>query len=290
VPDEAVLDEVVPDGSAPEEVAVSIVLHVPHASTHVPDDVRRGLVLDDAALTRELLASTDHHTDTFVAGLDRADAFPGVAAGRVRLHVNRHSRLVVDPERFLDPEREATEAVGRGAVYTHGHDGLRLRDPDAPGWTVMRADLIAHHFEPYHASIEQLVAGMLETHGECTIVDVHSYPRDAQPYELAGGLDPASLRPELCIGTDPVHTPGELRDTVAAVAGALGVEIALDTPFSGTFVPTRWLGDTRVRSVMLEVRRDTYMDEATGALHAGAGRARTLVRDVVAALLADQDA
>ena len=33
------------------------------------------------------------------------------------------------------------------------------------------------------------------------------------------------------------------------------------------YVPLRWLGkDPRVESIMLEVRRDTYMDEATGGL------------------------
>jgi hypothetical protein len=60
---------------------MSVVLHVPHASTVIPVDVRVGILLDDDALARELLASTDHHTDTFVTGLARDDA-------RVRLHVN----------------------------------------------------------------------------------------------------------------------------------------------------------------------------------------------------------
>jgi hypothetical protein len=37
---------------------------------------------------------------------------------------------------------------------------------------------------------------------------------------------------------------------------------------------------------MLEVRRDTYMDEATGELHAGVERVRELVRRVVVDVLA----
>jgi hypothetical protein len=48
---------------------------------------------------------------------------PGTRGARAGVR-QRLSRLVVDPERFLDPEREATEAVGRGAVYTRGADGL----------------------------------------------------------------------------------------------------------------------------------------------------------------------
>jgi len=274
---------------------VSVVLHVPHAATHIPDDVRRAILLDDEALALELLASTDHHTDAFVAGLEGFSGREGSAGrdgrdgpdGPVRLHVNRHSRLVVDPERFLDPEREATEAVGRGAVYTRGHDGRPLRDADGPGFAALRADLVARYFAPYHDSIEQLVAGMLDTYGTCTIVDVHSYPRDAQPYELAGRAGASGARPELCIGTDGRHTPDTLLAAVRAAADAHGFEVACDTPFAGTFVPTPWLGDRRVRSVMLEVRRDIYMDETTGEQHAGMARVRALVRDVVAGLLAD---
>ena len=282
---------------------MSVVLHVPHASTAIPDDVRHSIELDDAALARELLASSDHHTDTFVTELDPlalAGLPTGVASaapGRVRAYVNAYSRLVVDPERFLDPALEATEAVGRGAVYTHGFDGRVLRDADAPGFAALRADLIARFFAPYHAGIEQLVAAMLDAYGTCTVVDVHSYPSVAQPYELAGGLPADAVRPELCIGTDGVHTPGWLVALVEEAAAACGLATSRDTPFAGTFVPTPWFGDARgegvgsarVRSVMLEIRRDTYMDEATGELHAdGAERMRALVRHVVEGVLAVQ--
>lgn len=257
---------------------MSIVLHVPHAGTVIPDDVRSAILLGDAALAREVLASTDHHTDRFVADLD--------ASSRVRTWVNVHSRLVVDPERFLDAARESTERVGRGAVYTRGFDGTPLRDTDDPTFLALRADLIDRFFAPNHAGIEQLVAGMLDTYGTCTVIDVHSYPRDAQPYELAGGLAPDARRPELCIGTDPTHTPDALVGLVEDVAASLGLATARDTPFAGTFVPTPWLGDARVRSIMLELRRDLYMDEATGvADEFGVARLQAVVRSVVGAVL-----
>ena len=270
---------------------MSVILHVPHASTVIPADVRADIVLDDAALARELLASTDHHTDTLIAGLESAFAVSdhdGGRARRVRAYVNGLSRLVVDPERFLDPEREATETVGRGAVYTRCADGTVLRDVDAAGWPAMRADLSARHFAPYHAGIEQLVAGMVAVHGSCTVIDVHSYPQEAQRYELDGGFDPATRRPQLCVGTDPVHTPAALVVGVERVAQALRFEVARDTPFSGTFVPSAWLGDTRVAAVMLEVRRDTYMDEGTGLLHEGAAQVSELIRRVVAQMVAGE--
>ena len=41
----------------------------------------------------------------------------------------------------------------------------------------------------------------------------------------------------------------------------------MNQPFAGAYVPLRWFGkDSRVEAIMLEVRRDAYMDEATGAL------------------------
>jgi hypothetical protein len=47
----------------------------------------------------------------------------------------------------------------------------------------------------------------LEEHGKVVIVDLHSFPTLPLPY----GLDPSALRPGVCIGTDPFHTPDELR-------------------------------------------------------------------------------
>jgi len=253
---------------------VTVLLHVPHAATAIPPEVRADLLLDDAGLARELLGSTDHRTDELVAGL---------ADGRhVVAHVNRWSRLVVDPERFTDPALEPTEAVGRGVVYTRGYDGTPLRDEGDPDWPDRRAALIDTYFTPYHAEVERLVAEALATDGRCTIVDVHSYPTVAQPYEL----DPDGPRPPLCIGTDPRHTPGWLVEALTARARAAGLEVGLDRPFAGTFVPLPFLGDPRVASVMVELRRDTHLDEATGALHAGAAEVRAVLAGLVADLLA----
>jgi predicted N-formylglutamate amidohydrolase len=41
--------------------------------------------------------------------------------------------------------------------------------------------------------------------------------------------------------------------------------VGLNEPFIGTHVPLKQYGtDQRVKSVMIEIRRDLYMDEATG--------------------------
>ena len=64
-----------------DEVAVPpIVLHIPHASTDIPLDVRESFVIDDSQLELELLQMTDHFTDElFLVPPDVATSVAGDA-------------------------------------------------------------------------------------------------------------------------------------------------------------------------------------------------------------------
>lgn len=251
---------------APNASAVPVLVHIPHAGTRLPDPVRDAILLDDDALATELRLLTDHRTDLLAAGTGRA--------GATRV-VNRMSRLVVDPERFPD-EREELAAHGMGAVYTRGHALQPLRAP-SPGDVEL---LLARYFHPYAATVTEVVERLLASHGRLTIVDLHSYPSLRLPYELHDGP-----RPELCIGTDPFHTPDWLRSLVVHVAAAHDLHADLDTPFAGAYVPERHHGqDRRVTSVMLELRRDLYLDEATATPHDGEARIADFITAVVSAI------
>ena len=243
--------EVIP--GSPES---SVVLHVPHASTRIPDNVRAGIVLDDAALAAELQAITDADTDLV------AEQAAGAAKVRPWIFVNRTSRLVVDPERFIDGTEEL-DKVGMGAVYTRTTDGSVLRDPTA----VDRQRLIDDYFVPYADAIALLVRERLAAVGGVTLVDLHSYPREALPYELHAD----GLRPEICIGTDDFHTPAWLRDVAQGSMAACAPtgEVGLDSPFWGCYVPLEQYGSNPdIRALMLEVRRDVVADHRQ-ALAAG---------------------
>jgi N-formylglutamate amidohydrolase len=232
----------------PLTAARPLVGHVPHASRHVPPEERAGILLDDAALDRELLRLTDAHTDRLYAWIRELGG---------TLVVNRVSRVVVDPERFPDDAAEPMAVVGQGAVYTRTTDGRPLRAPD-PG---TRARLMQRWYTPYHAALEDAVAATLARFGRCLIVDAHSFatvPLPAEPDQDPG-------RPDVCLGTDRFHTPDPLVEALRTAFADEGFRVAVDRPFAGTLVPLRWYGsDRRVASVMLEVRRGLYMDEATG--------------------------
>ncbi|MEU6477398.1 N-formylglutamate amidohydrolase [Streptomyces sp. NPDC047017] len=233
-----------------------MILHVPHSAREIPAAVRAGIVLDDVALEREL----DHITDAHTARL--AELAAGLAAVAPWRFVNRLSRLVVDPERFPD-DREEMAAVGMGAVYTRTTHREVLRPADADP-----APLVERWFHPYARAMTEAVAGRLAATGRAVVVDVHSYPSAALPYELHG----AGPRPPVCVGTDAFHTPpGAAR--LAREAFARCGETGLDSPFSGTYVPLEFYGrDTRVTALMVEIRRDTYMSEPGGPAGPGLDR------------------
>ncbi len=71
--------------------------------------------------------------------------------------------------------------------------------------------------------------------------------------------------PEIGIGTDAMHTSAELAEVVHTFFNDRGFSVGMNRPFAGALVPNAFYGrDARVQSVMIEVRRDLYMDERTG--------------------------
>ncbi|WP_328875266.1 N-formylglutamate amidohydrolase [Streptomyces sp. NBC_00287] len=245
-----------------------VILHVPHSAREIPADVRTGIVLEDAALTRELDHITDSHTERI------AGAAAAACARTPWVFANRLSRLVVDPERFPD-EREEMLAVGMGAVYTRTthKDVLREADGDPE-------PLLARYFRPYAQAMTDAVAGRLAATGRAVIVDVHSYPSRALPYELHG----EGPRPPVCLGTDSFHTPPGLLAAAREAFEECG-DVGLDSPFSGTYVPLEFYGsDPRVSALMVEIRRDTYMTEPGGPAGPGLNRLASALARLVDAL------
>ena len=228
--------------------APPVVIHVPHSSMEIPEHVRTDFLLPDEALHRECVAMTDHHTlDLFGrnAALCEVVSFPV-------------SRLVVDPERFLDDTKETMAAIGMGVVYTRTSDGRALRHAPTPE---QRDRLIADYYIPHHQRLTAAVDAALTANGRCLIIDGHSFPSTPLPYEP----DQELVRPDICLGTDPFHTPAGLRERARAIFEGDGFTVAIDRPYAGTMVPGKHFGKTAsVSSLMIEINRGLYADEETG--------------------------
>jgi N-formylglutamate amidohydrolase len=234
---------------------IPIVLHIPHASRRIPARERAALLLDGTELARELTAMTDAWTDRLVEGWSSFD--------NVRRVIAPVSRLVCDVERFRDDAAEPMAARGMGAVYTRTSDGRPLRTVTPEE----RERILRTYYDPHHAALTQAVDDALAKAGACLIIDVHSFPSKPLPYEP----DQSSYRPRICIGFDDFHGAflgdGSWKKAYRR-AKFLDYEVKVNEPFSGSIVPLKhFKRDRNVFSVMVEVRRDLYMNEATGRKH-----------------------
>ena len=217
----------------------SVLLHVPHSSRVIPAWVRERILLSDTELETEIDRMRDSYTDVIA---DRAAAVAGV---RPHMFVNELARQVIDPERFPD-KREQMAKIGHGAVYlnTSQLTPLRADDPHHV------AELHDRYFHPYARRMTEEVQAILDARGQVTVLDIHSFPREALPYEQSGGP-----RPSICLGVDSFHTPPELVDAAREAFSDFDVEI--NTPFAGTYVPLEFYErDRQVRGLMIEIRRD----------------------------------
>jgi N-formylglutamate amidohydrolase len=218
-----------------------VILHAPHGGRAIPAEYLHSYVISPAELEAEKDVMTDHFTDELVGVITGASAV-----------INGLSRFAVDVERFPD-DTEEMNAVGMGVLYTHGSRRQEIRRVSAAA-----EQPLMDYFATYSARFTELVDATLAVHGRAVIFDVHSYPEAELSYELHGG----GYRAPLCVGSEPFHASVDLLATVDGCFADL--DSHANAPFAGSYVPLKhYRSDARVSSVMLEIRRDVYMDEAT---------------------------
>ena len=182
---------------------------------------------------------TDWYTD---------ELFDHPYAERVVLNV---SRLICDVERYTDQAQEPMEKYGMGVCYTKYSNGDKLRTVD----DVERNRIIETHYKPHHRHLERIIGSQLSQLGTVFIVDCHSFSNTVLKHEEDAN------RPDICIGTDAEQTPSELVDELVGYFANNGHTVGVNSPFSGTMVPTVYRGNESVKSIMLEVNRSLYLDD-----------------------------
>lgn len=223
-----------------------MIIHIPHASSEIPAEVREQFVVSDQALSAELLRSTDWYTDElFAADNDPTVQYP-------------ISRLVVDPERFEADAEESMAKVGRGVVYHSCTDGAPLRRKLSAS---ERHSLLETFYRPHHRALEEAAEQELARSGKAMIVDAHSFPDVPWPIEPSQ----EAVRPDFCLGSDPFHTPPEMVEEAIDLLRRSGFSVFHNQPYGGTFIPARYYRrNPRVYGLMVEVNRRLYMDEESG--------------------------
>lgn len=228
-----------------------MILHIPHSSRNIPETLRGQFVLDDSALEQEVTLVTDAFTE---------ELFDCPDACRVVFPV---SRLVVDVERFSHDRDEPMSQVGQGMIYTKTCFGEPLRRALSEE---ERRFLKSNYYVRHHELLRSAALEELLTQGRVLIVDCHSFPGRPLPCDSCQDEN----RPDFCIGTDPFHTPPALLHAAESAVRGEGYSVGIDLPYSGTLVPSAYYRkNPNVWSIMIEVNRNLYMDEKTGAKSSG---------------------
>ncbi len=218
----------------------NLVLHIPHASLRIPDYSQ--FLIPRDAVDAEALYLTDLYTDAlFVAGYHdtviQAD----------------FCRVFCDVERFRIDALEPMSKFGMGATYLRCDDGMELRQLTE----AQRDAILRDYYEPHHTKLTDAVDTELSSLGEARIVDCHSFPDTPLQCSFYRG----GAKFDFNIGTDAFHTPTEWIEASVTFFAERGFRLGIDEPYAGSLVPLKhYQNDTRVKSIMLEVNRNLYME------------------------------
>lgn len=238
-------------------MASSIILNIPHASTYLPlweipapyhesasvahgscggkEFVRKKI---QEKYKKELPYMTDWYVDElFINGIGKPLVAP-------------ISRLLCDVERFKDDMQEEMSTIGMGICYTTTHDLKNL----AFFKFSHKKHIIEKYYEPYHMALKNYANEALESHSHVLILDCHSF--SDRPYEC--DINNGWNRPDICIGTDLNYTPKELINITVKYFESLGYSTKLNSPFSGTMVPSGF-SEKKLYSIMIELNRKLYL-------------------------------
>lgn len=220
-----------------------VIVHIPHSSTDIPEEYKNLFVIDDETLNNELLLMTDRYTDEIFKH-ENSVVFPV-------------SRLICDVERFRNEADEEMTAKGMWVCYEKTSGGKPLKNCTENH----KNEILTRYYNVHHKKLTETVKLALEEHGECVIVDAHSFSSAPLPHEESQ----EAPRPDICIGTDDFHTPYQLLEFCKDFFESKGYYVKFNDPFGGTVVPMDYYGKNKqVESVMIEINRSLYMNEQTG--------------------------
>ena len=216
-----------------------LLVSIPHAGTHVPDDLRN--VLSETALR---LPDTDWHVDHLY---DFART-----RGASVLRAN-YSRLCIDLNRPPDD----------APLYAGATTGLfpdRLFDGEPvlkDGAQAIRARFLETVWQPYHEQLRRTLDRLRERFGYAVLFDAHSI-RSVIPRLFDGTL------PDFNIGTNDSRSAApDLERRLAAVCRADDhYTTVVNGRFKGGYTTRHYGAPAQgIHAVQLELAQKTYMDE-----------------------------
>jgi len=134
-------------------------------------------------------------------------------------------------------------------------------------------------YQPYHATLQQLLTESVARFGVAVLIDCHSMPRLSRSGDR--------LAPDIVLGDRYGTTCArEVVDLAEMVFSGAGLRVARNRPYAGGFC-TRSYGRPQhgVHAMQVEISRHLYMNEVTLEKTAGFEAVRLLVERLVIALI-----
>ncbi len=177
---------------------------------------------------------------------------------RAMIDLNRDEREI-DPQSIADlprgvrPHSSAKVRGGLGLIPDRlAYAGALWRHPLPYGELVRRIEQV---HRPYHAALADALDGARARHGAALLVDIHSMP-PIHPAASAAGPPP-----RIVVGDRFGRSAaGRLTDLAADIARSHGLEVAVNTPYSGNHILERHGAPERgVHAIQLEIDRSLYL-------------------------------
>ena len=241
----------------PTRQMVPVVFASPHSGRAYPEDFLAAARLDPLRLRR----SEDSFVDElFATAPDQGAPLICATFPRAFCDVNREA-WELDPAMFADPlpswvnTSSARVCAGLGTI-------ARIV---ASGETIYRAKLsfaeaerrISHYWQPFHETLQALIAGTRAMFGTCLLVDCHSMPSH-------GNGRPSAKSADFVLGDAHGTTCNPaIAQILERTLAELGYIVRRNDPYAGGYI-TRQYGRPRehVHVIQLEIARELYMDES----------------------------
>lgn len=237
---------------------------------HVPHD---GHLLPKEPLASVCVPMEDFlFYDAVMRDVGVAQLVPRAYATRLNTERFPISRLLCDVERFIGPE-EIMERYGMGFCYERAYDGRKIKTV-----TEELRELTRRCYDAHHASMD----ARCFQHSKMVLFDMHSYHDEVVPTEFLTAIP----TPDVCIGADACYTPPELVEIVRRHFKDAGYSVAINYPYSGTFVPNAVLSKASgcdLISVMLEFHKRCYCDRTLAPVAKKQAAIRMILERVVEA-------
>ncbi len=272
----------------PDEQTVPFVFSSPHSGRDYPDDFLAVSQLDPVTLRRSEDAFVD---DLFAAAPACGAPLLKAHFPRAYVDVNREA-WELDPGMFADPlprwvnTRSLRVASGLGTIARSVSDGADIYGTKIP--FAEAEHRIVHYYQPYHATLKDLLEQTKARFGCAVLIDCHSMPSIGGPLDRDRGTNRADFVLGDRYGTACTYA---LSHAAGDFLRALGYRVTRNSPYAGGFC-TEYYGRPAlgVHALQIEINRGLYMDEVgmtRGRRFAAVKRDLSMLIDRLTSLMPD---